>query len=219
MNESASLKDQLTDAMIRLDEKTALSCTEQLLTLGIPFTEFQDCLNQGLNRVNELFEQGEYFIADLMFAGMIYRAVLDLLPLDDRSPGYTKGVLLIGVVERDIHAIGKDIVSGLLKANSFDVIDLGTNVSPQTFVEAIKKHHPQIVLMSGMMHYSQESMRQTVEAIREAGLRQDVTIIIGGDCADESVVEYIGADAVVRDPLDTVALCNISISRGTHEDE
>ena len=98
------------------------------------------------------------------------------------------------------------------------MVDLGTNVSPSSFVNAIRTHHPQIVLMSGMMHYSQDSMKRTVEAITEAGLRDSVTILIGGGCVNDSILEYIGADARVNEPLDTIALCNQLISRGIYEE-
>ena len=121
---------------------------EELISLRIPSAELQSCLDRGLKQVNTLFEEGEYFLADLMFAGMLYRSILDLIPVSENSSVQPHKCVLIGVVERDIHGIGKDIVSGLLKANNFNVVDLGTNVSPSSFVNAIRTHHPQIVLMS-----------------------------------------------------------------------
>lgn len=219
MTDTTCLKEQLTDAMAKLDDDCALSCAEELISLGVPFSELQTCLDLGLQEANRLFEEGEYFIADLMFAGMLYRSVLDLIPLPPDADATAHGRVLIGVVERDIHGIGKDIVSGLLKANGFDVIDLGTNVSPASFVHAIETYHPQIVLMSGMMHYSQESMKRTVDAIASAGLRESVTILAGGGCVDDSILGYIGADASVDEPLDTIALCNQLISRGLYENK
>ena len=217
MTDITHIKEQLIDAMTKLDDELAQSCAEELNSLGIPFAELQSCLDLGLKQVNNLFEDGEYFLADLMFAGMLYRSILDLIPVPADSSSTVHKCVLIGVVERDIHGIGKDIVSGLLKAYNFDVIDLGTNVSPSSFVKAIKTHHPQIVLMSGMMHYSQDSMKRTVDAIKKAGLRDSITILIGGGCVNDSILEYIGADACVSEPLDTVALCNQLISRGTYE--
>lgn len=218
MTDITCLKEQLIDAMTKLDDEQAQAFAEELISLRIPSAELQACLDRGLKQVNTLFEEGEYFLADLMFAGMLYRSILDLIPVSENSSVQPHKCVLIGVVERDIHGIGKDIVSGLLKANNFNVVDLGTNVSPSSFVNAIRTHHPQIVLMSGMMHYSQDSMKRTVEAITEAGLRDSVTILIGGGCVNDSILEYIGADARVNEPLDTIALCNQLISRGIYEE-
>ena len=128
MTDITCLKKQLIDAMTKLDDEQAQAFAEELISLRIPSAELQSCLDRGLKQVNTLFEEGEYFLADLMFAGMLYRSILDLIPVSENSSVQPHKCVLIGVVERDIHGIGKDIVSGLLKANNFNVVDLGTNV-------------------------------------------------------------------------------------------
>ncbi|MEM4952310.1 MAG: cobalamin-dependent protein, partial [Ignisphaera sp.] len=109
------------------------------------------------------------------------------------------GRLLIGTVEGDIHDIGKNIVVTMAEAAGFEVIDLGVDVPPQKFVEAIKQYSPDIVGMSGLLTLAIESMKKTVDAIKEAGLREKVKIIIGGGRVDQYACQYIEADAWTND--------------------
>lgn len=214
MNKNKELEQAMVEAIASLDDAQVTSCANQMIEEGYAPLEIERFLNQGLKKVGELFENGEYFIADLMYSGMLYRSVLDIF-----SPGTqfhtspTKEKILIGVVEKDIHDIGKDIVVGLLASDGFEVIDLGTDVSPQIFVDAIQKHQPSIVLMSGMMLFARESMRKTIEAIEQAGLRKQVHIMLGGGCVDESILEHVHADAVTFEPIDTVKYCNEYVNR------
>lgn len=206
------VEEGLAQAIAHLDDKKVSLYTDELIRSGKAPQELQVYLNKGLQKVNELFESGEYFIADLMYAGMLCRYALERFSsvLPRKS---SKGIILIGVVERDIHDIGKDIISALLYADGFEVIDLGNNVSPQMFVDAINKYHPQILLLSGMMHFSQDSMKRTIESIKNAGLRSQVKILLGGGCVDPWILNRMDADAVALEPLETVNTCNIFINR------
>ncbi len=203
------LKEQLIDALARLDDEKTLAAAQNLIDAGADFGTIDRCLDTGLQEVKKQFEEGSYFIADLMYSGMLYRSVLELFPSEKESGRHAnKGCALIGVVEKDIHDIGKDIVASLLVSDGYEVINLGANVTPQAFVDAIKKYHPQIVLMSGLMNFALDSMKRTVEAIKEAGLRDQVYILVGGGCVDETLAAEIGADALAAAPLDTLNRCN-----------
>ena len=211
---------ELIDALSCLDDERTISAAKKLIGAGADFSAVDRCLDEGLNLVRQQFEEGSYFIADLMYSGMLYRSVLELFPTGAASGLHLKkGRALIGVVERDIHDIGKDIVASLLASDGYEVINLGADVTPQAFVDAIRLHRPQIVLMSGMMSFALCSMKRTVEAIKEAGLRSQVFILVGGGCVNEEAAAKIGADALAASPLETLNLCNefLSGKGGAHE--
>ena len=214
MKRNIQLEQDMVDSIANLDDLQVISCAKEMLKNEYSPLEIEQFLNLGLKKVGELFENGEYFIADLMYSGMLYRSVLDLFsPSISNTTSPTKGRILIGVVEKDIHDIGKDIVAGLLTSDGFDVIDLGTDVSPKTFVQAILKYQPDIVLMSGIMLFARESMQATIEAIETAGLRNQVHILLGGGCVDDSILEYVHADGISFEPIDTLKYCNDYVSR------
>ena len=133
------LYEDLVKAMGMIDEGKTQYYAKQMIEEGRSPHEILEGLNEGLKQVEKQFEDGEYFIADLMFSGMLYRSVLDILvpPAKEGEAVYKKARVLIGVVEEDIHEIGKNIVVGLLITDNFEVIDLGIDVKPQTFVDAI----------------------------------------------------------------------------------
>lgn len=214
MPNTEMLKEGLTDAIARLDDEKVQYFADEMIKEGCSSQDIQLCLNQGLKKVKEQFQRGEYFIADLIYSGMLCHLALSLLT-DRRKlpPGQKKGRVLIGVVEKDIHNIGKDIVAGLLSADGFDVIDLGSNVTPQQFVDAIRTHRPELVLLSGMMHFARESMKETVDAITDAGLRDQIYILLGGGCIDTGILSHVSADAAAIEPIDTLNLCNAFINR------
>lgn len=214
MKDHKQLEEAMVNAIATLDDQQVTACANQMIEEGYSSFEIERLLNQGLKKVGELFENGEYFIADLMYSGMLYRSVLDIFSPDVQShTGPSKGRVMIGVVEKDIHDIGKGIVVGLLTSDGFDVIDLGIDVSPQGFVKGIQKYQPSIVLMSGMMLFARESMSNTIDAIEKAGLRDQVHIILGGGCVDESILDFVRADAITFEPIDTVKYCNDYMNR------
>lgn len=218
MPDLETLKKELTDAISRLDDSNLLSITQSLIEKACSSREIEGSLVKGIEKVQAGFESGEYFIADLIYSGMLCRTVLEFL---SSSTGKTncpkKGRILIGVVKNDIHNIGKDIVASLLASDGFEVIDLGSDVSSREFVEAIRHYSPQIVLLSGMMHFAKNSMKQTLQAIEEAGLRNGIYVLLGGGCVDSDILNQIDADDAVIDPLDTLNRCNHYITGGMNE--
>ncbi|MEM1679381.1 MAG: cobalamin-dependent protein [Ignisphaera sp.] len=196
------MHEKLIEAIASLDEAKALELTKELLEAGEDPTTILDDLRRAAEVIGSKFEAGEYFIADLVMAGEILKTVSELVRERLKALGRARevvGRLLIGTVEGDIHDIGKNIVVTMAEAAGFEVIDLGVDVPPQKFVEAIKQYSPDIVGMSGLLTLAIESMKKTVDAIKEAGLREKVKIIIGGGRVDQYACQYIEADAWTND--------------------
>lgn len=198
---------KLIEAMAKLEEADIISHARKLIQSGVSSDEIQQYLNEGMKQVGDFFEAGEYFIADLMVSGVFYRLVLDMLPA--LAPGEPKQAkVMIGVVEKDLHDIGKDIVVATLEANGYQVIDLGIDVSPEQFVEAVRKEKPHILLLSGMLSLSRAHMKETIDALTEAGLREDLYVIVGGGCITSTGQNSLGADAAANNLTDTIDYCN-----------
>ena len=201
-------RDALVDAMTELNEEQVMSCVQAMIDNGDTSNSIQMALNVGVTNVGKRFEKGDYFIADLIVSGMIYRDALRLLmPVMVNSRTMPIGRIVIGVVEGDIHDIGKDIVVSLLRAEHFEVIDLGVDVKPERFAYAIRTYRPDVLLMSGVLTLAQESMKKTMDLLQKEELRNQVAILIGGMCAGEYQRQWIGADGWAYDPMETVSFC------------
>jgi len=202
-----SKTESFVEVLADLKEEEAIRIAKERLEAGEdPLKLVEDC-REAMKIVGKRFEEGTYFIADLIMAGEILKKITEMIkPKLKKAKVKYLGKVVIGTVEGDIHDIGKNIVISMLEANGFEVIDLGVDVPPQKFVEAIRKFNPQVVGMSGLLTLAFDSMKRTVEAIKEAGLRDKVKIIIGGGTVDEKVKEYVGADAYGRDPVIAVSL-------------
>jgi len=159
-------------------------------------------------KVGKRFETGEYFISDLMLAGDIFKTAT--APLEARitagGGAGKKGKIVFGTVKGDIHNIGKDIVVGLLKAGGFDVLDLGIDVPPRKFVDAVKETRANIVGLSGLLTVAYDAMKETVSALNAAGLK--VKVMIGGGPMTSAVKDFTGADAWGTDAQSAVTLAN-----------
>jgi methylmalonyl-CoA mutase cobalamin-binding domain/chain len=193
-----SLSEEFVKAVVDLNESKALDLTRKRLEVGEDPLKILDDLTKAANVIGEKYEKGEFFIADLVMAGEILKEVSDLVRPKLKELGRARepiGKLVIGTVQGDIHDIGKNIVVTMAEAAGFEVIDLGVDVAPEKFVEAIKQHNPDIVGMSGLLTLAIESMKKTVDAIKAAGLRDKVKIILGGGRVDQYACEYAGADA------------------------
>jgi len=192
------LREDFINAILELDEKRAIEVTRERLRVGEDPLKILDDLRVVADRIGEKYEGGEFFIADLVMAGEILRGVTDIIKPKLEELGKVRrmvGRFVIGTVEGDIHDIGKNIVVTMASGAGFEVIDLGVDVPPQKFVEAIKQYNPDIVGMSGLLTLAIESMKKTVDAIKASGLRDKVKIIIGGGRVDEYAKEYTDADA------------------------
>lgn len=204
------MENKLINAIVEMQEEEAVDLARELLDGGAkPLDVMNDC-RSAMEIVGKKFEEGEYFIPQLMMAGEILTQISELakekMTEDSAQETTYLGKVVLGTIEGDIHDIGKNIVTFILDINGFEVIDLGVNVSPAKFVEAVKEHQPQVMGMSCLLTVAFEPMKQTVEALQEAGLRDKVKVMIGGAAINEQVKNYTGADAWGKDAVEAVNL-------------
>jgi methanogenic corrinoid protein MtbC1 len=193
--------DQLSMLLKDLDEKQVIRAVKKKNEEGFPALDILQELQEGMRMVGEEYSTGRYYLPELIMSATIFQQAADILK--DRltqSHGEAKwGTMVIGTVKDDIHDIGKNIASTLLACRGFRVVDLGVNIAPEGFVQAIKEHQPKIVGLSCLLTTCFESLKATVDAIKREGLRTGLPIIIGGAIIDEAVLEYAGADAFCKD--------------------
>ncbi len=197
----------IAEAFAALDEDRVIKLVEAQIGNGVDPLVVVKELQAGMQIFSDSCRQGEFFIADLILAGEIFQQAMQrLTPLlsQTRLPAAAK--IILGTVKGDIHNLGKDILSILLQASGFEVIDLGINVAPQTFVEKARETGTGLIGLSGLITPSFEAMKDTVSAFQTAGMRSSVKIIIGGGVVNQMVQEYTGADASSTDAMEGVAL-------------
>lgn len=201
----------LTQAVGELDEEKVLSMLREFVATNPGAEETQQVVSacqQGMAIVGDLFEKNEYFVGDLIFAGELLTAAIEVLkPVLGGGGSEKVGTIVLGTVEGDLHDIGKNIFKSMAEAAGFEVHDLGIDVPPAAFVEKVKEVNPQIVGMSGVLTLALESMKKTVDALNEAGLRQGVKVIIGGNPVTEDACRQIGADAYTTNAAEGVKIC------------
>jgi trimethylamine corrinoid protein len=203
-----NMSEKLVDAMTNMREIEALEIAKALVNGDEDPIKILDDCTKAMETVGKRFEAGEYFLPELMMAGEILRQISEMVKpkLKGEVTSKKRGKVLIGTVEGDIHDIGKDIVSFLLDVDGFEVRNIGIDVPPGKFVEEIKDFKPQVVGLSGLLTLAYDSMKKTVQAIEEAGLRNSVKIMIGGGQMSERVKEFVGADAFGKDAMEGVTL-------------
>jgi methanogenic corrinoid protein MtbC1 len=202
------MSEKLVDAMTNMRESETLTIAKSLVDAGEDPLRILDGCIKAMETVGKRFEAGQYFLPELMMAGEMLQQISDMVKpkMKGERDVQKRGRVLIGTVEGDIHDIGKDIVTFLLDVNGFEVRDIGIDVPAGQFVEAIRDFKPQVVGMSGLLTLAYDSMKNTVRAIEEAGLRDSVKIMIGGGQMTETVREYTGADAIGKDAVEGVNL-------------
>ena len=203
------MSEKLVNAIAEMDEDQALALTQELLDAGTPPAEILADCRTAMELVGKRFEHGEYFIPELILAGEMLKAIAaEVKPyMTGAQEAAKKGAkVIVGTVKGDIHDIGKDIVVFMLDVNGFEVYDLGIDVPVQTFVAKIAEVKPAVVALSGFLTLSYDSMKETVAAIKSAGLRDGIKIMVGGGTVDEQVCRYAGADAFGLDAMAAVTL-------------
>lgn len=173
-----------------------------------PMSIVDEC-RKGMDIVGERYKNKEYFLSELIVSGEIFKEAMAVIKpmLKAGEQSEPIGRMVLGTVKGDIHNIGKDIAATLLRAAGFEVYDLGIDVAPGKFVEKLTETRATILGMSGLLTPSFGSMKETVEAVETAGLRDKVKIIIGGGIVTEQVRKYVGADAFTDDAADGVEIC------------
>jgi 5-methyltetrahydrofolate--homocysteine methyltransferase len=202
------MDSELVTALADLEEEEALAIVQRRLDAGEPPLAIFEDARRAMEIVGERFAAQEYFIAELVFAGEILKEVSTLVKpaLSVTAESEHGDTVIIGTVAGDIHDIGKDIVVFMLDVNGFDVVDLGVDVPAQRFVDAINESGSQVVGLSGFLTIAFQSMKDTIAAITDAGLRDNVKIMIGGGPIDEQVRSFTGADAFGTDAMSAVEL-------------
>lgn len=207
------MSNELIDAMTQMREQDAIDLATKMLDSGQDPLEILEFCREALEVVGKRFEEGKYFLPELIMAGEMLKKISTIAKPYIKQTSDEKaeaiGKVVIGSVKGDIHDIGKEIVVFLLDINGFEVHDLGVDVSAEKFVEAIKKVQPEVVGMSALLTTAFESMKNTVAVIKDAGLRDQVKIMIGGGAVDDKVRAYAGADGYGPD-----AVAAVSLSKG-----
>jgi dimethylamine corrinoid protein len=208
MTEGSKL-EQLTWALAELDEPKALELVDEIVAESPGSAgEAIDAIQAGMNEVGRRFQDGDYFLAEMIFAAEVVRQAMPrltaVIAAGDRK---SLGRVVLGTVKGDLHDIGKNLISVMMTAVGFEVVDLGIDAPPQRFVQAIIDKEPLIVGLSGLLTLSVESMVDTVAAIQEAGLRDKVKVIIGGNPVTEHIHGIVGSDAWTNNAAEGLDIC------------
>lgn len=202
------MAEDLVKALVDLSEEEALKIVQERLDAGDAPLKILDDARSAMTIIGDRFSEGEYFIPELVYSGEIMTEISEIIkPKLAKAPDFKRqGKVVIGTVAGDIHDIGKNIVVFMLDTHGFEVHDLGVDIAPEKFVETIREVKPEVVGLSGFLTFAYDAMKETIAAIKDAGLRDQVKIMIGGGQMDNRVREYVGADAYGPDAMAAVSL-------------
>lgn len=191
----ADLK-KLYDAVLNGDNKSAVAITKEAIAEKVdPMELVSHHMIPAMDEVGRRFECSEYFVPELLLSARAMKSALELIrPLLAASGAKPVGRVVIGTVKGDLHDIGKNLVSSMLEGSGFEVKDLGTDVSPEKFVQAVQETNAQVVCLSALLTVTMPSMKTTIAALENAGLRQKVKVLVGGAPVTAQYAQQIGAD-------------------------
>ncbi len=197
---------QIAENLYEGENEKVAELVQKALDSGLAVNEIlQNSLIAGMDIVGKDFKEGELFVPEVLVAARAMHAGMDILrPLLAESDTSSAGKYLIGTVKGDLHDIGKNLVKMMIEGAGFETIDLGTNVPPEAFVEAVREHEPDIVGMSALLTTTMTQMKISIEALEEAGVRDSIKIMVGGAPVTASFAEQIGADAYAPDAASAV---------------
>jgi 5-methyltetrahydrofolate--homocysteine methyltransferase len=198
---------KLYDAILKGDAKTAVAVTKEALAEGVgPVELITGRMVPAMDEVGRRFQCEEYFVPELLLAARAMKGALELLrPLLAGTGAQSAGRVVIGTVKGDLHDIGKNLVASMLEGGGFEVVDLGADVPPQKFVDAVKTRNPDIVALSALLTVTMPAMRTTIDALTQAGVRGQVKVLVGGAPVTAQYAAEIGADAYGEDATAAVA--------------
>ena len=193
--------ETIYQAVLDGDAPAAESAVKEALAANVPAEDIlQKACIPAMGEVGRLFEEGEKFVPEMLIsARAMQKSVALLKPLLAEGNVQAVGKVVVGTVQGDLHDIGKNLVGMMLEGTGFEVIDLGTDVTPIKFVEAVKTHHPQLIGLSALLTTTMPSMKKIMDALQEAGLRGQVKVLIGGAPVTEAYANQIGADGYAPD--------------------
>jgi len=193
------------EALVNLNENKVISLVTQSVRENKSFDEIMSQLQDALTEIGNRYEKEEYYVPDLIYSGAIMKKAVELLsPLKKDEDKGNKGKVIMGTVYGDVHDIGKDLVVMLLSNAGFEVVDLGTSVEPKKFVEAINENNAKVIGMSCLLTISFGAIANTVKAIEEGGIRNNVSIMVGGAPVSTLVAEKTGCDFYGKDAFAAV---------------
>ncbi len=197
----------LYDAVMEGQRDIARESVVKALADGVAPGEILDAMIGAMGEVGRLFEEGEYFVPEMLIAARAMKTGMDILKPElvdaDIQPA---GKIVAGTVKGDLHDIGKNLVCMMLEGAGFQVVDLGSDVSPEAFVNAVNEHHPDFIAMSALLTTTMPNMQTTIEALKAAGVRDQVKVLIGGAPITDAYAEKIGADGYAPDASRAVKL-------------
>lgn len=203
MSSNLNLLNSLSESIIDLNSEEACKFARKALSEGFPpDLILNQCVSSALEEVSKRFDNGEYFLSELVMAGEITNDILkEILPAMTKTKAtcVSKGTIVIGTVEGDLHDIGKNIVSTFLSASGLNVVDLGVDVPPKRFVEEVKTNKAHIVGLSALLTTTIPAMKKTITELEKAGLRSSVKVIVGGRPVTKVIAKEVGADAYGQD--------------------
>jgi len=195
--------------IVELNENNVNELVKKRLENNEDPLKIMDDVKKAMKTIGDKFSNKEYFLPELIMSGEILRQIFEALGpklKDAHNSEKNKGKVLLGTVAGDIHDIGKDVVKFMLDANGFHVLDLGVDVPADKFIENLKEFKPKVLGLSGFLTLAYDSMKEIIEKLKSAGLRDSLKIMIGGGTVDERIVDYVGADAYGESAVDAVNL-------------
>jgi corrinoid protein of di/trimethylamine methyltransferase len=199
---------KLFNAILAGDNKTAIACTQQAIAEGVqPMELITSQMIPAMAEVGRRFESEEYYVPELLLSARAMKGALALLrPLLAASGTQPVARVVIGTVKGDLHDIGKNLVSSMLEGGGFEVVDLGTDVTPEKFIQAIQQHQANIVALSALLTVTMPMMKNTIEALKQASLRDRVKVMVGGAPVTREYADSIGADGYSESATGAVAV-------------
>lgn len=206
---------QLYDSVVSGDAKATQALTRQALADGVdPLKLVNEYMVPAMDEVGRRFEANEYFVPELLISARAMKAALELIrPLLTARGDQPLGRVAIGTVKGDLHDIGKNLVGSLLEGGGFEVIDLGVNVSPEKFIATINEKQANIIAMSALLTTTMPSMKTTIDALKQAGVRDKVKVLIGGAPITQKYADEIGADGYSESAVGAVALAKKAVTQ------
>jgi methanogenic corrinoid protein MtbC1 len=205
---SENVLSDIEKAIVEFETDTVEKLIEQAIKEEFPPQEILNAISSALNKVGELYDSHQYFLSELMLCGDTAKSAIEFLkPYIEETKTEMLGTVVFGTIKGDIHDIGKTIVSSFLVGGGFMVHDLGVEVSSSQFVAAIKKYKPNIVALSALLSTTREYMRDIIEAIKQANLRDNIKILVGGRPVTPEFAREIGADATATNPVEALEIC------------
>jgi 5-methyltetrahydrofolate--homocysteine methyltransferase len=208
--------EKLYTAVLEGDAKTSAAITKQALDEGVePLALVTNTMVPAMDEAGRRFEAEEYFVPELLLAARAMKAAMALIrPLLVASGAKSAGRVAVGTVKGDLHDIGKNLVASMLEGGGFEVLDLGADVSPEKFIEAVKEKGAQVVCLSALLTVTMPAMKTTIEALKKAGVRESVKVLVGGAPVTAQYANEIGADGYGENANSAVALTRKLLAEG-----